>query len=313
MKAFELSVVVGVLLFSTSVLAKGKTDPKWLEEGSPCQTDSECGKLQFCDKSIVVCPDVVYLDCNEPTDPECNGEVKRAQEKEGDCVPGPTNECRNFPENSCLSVSDCNGAAYECHYLESCACWGATGPDDWNEEECVCEPDEYGTCLLQLQTCETASDCMGEFEGYECADTLVSRHCFLMPSWYDGHNQEEDDDTALCLGGLQLGFSVCAPESAVKSPGNGNGQPTANDVKEKRGLGAGLDKTPPNYSIGGATHESLLNDPILSYENPNPKSTNAPVGAAGGCHIGNTASAAYLPVLLGLMLLVVRRRFAHSA
>jgi hypothetical protein len=282
MKAIEQALIVaGVLtsmfLLSQTALAESASDSTVAIEGTACEVDSECGALQFCDTSIVFCEEP--LNCPDPEDTDCLKMAEKINEKYGTCEPGPINECRDFPENSCLNLSDCDGPAYECHYLESCACWGSAGDGGSAQEECVCSTKDYGTCLLKMETCETASDCTGDFEQYECADTLFSGHCFVKPDGYVGHNQEKYDDTALCLGGLLLNDSVCAPEYAVKPPSEG---PITSDPH------GGNDQTPKNT---GASSE-----------------------AAAGCTIGSGAGAggAVLPMLVLLVGWVTRRRFAAT-
>jgi len=294
MKAFELiSIVAGVLIcvlfLSNSALANGAGDSVLILEGAQCEIDTDCGKLQFCDKSMVHCAGPELPECGGPTDTECIEYAKKAKEKNTGCVPGPINECRNFPENSCLTVSDCDGSAYECHYLENCNCSGSAGDGGSFQEECVCSTNEYGTCLLKMENCETASDCTGDFEGYECVDTLVSGHCFLRPDGFVGY-KKGDDDTALCLGGLLLTDSVCAPEFAVKPPSDVIGVPVH----------------------GGPANLPPTDDPA---EGKSAQNSGANGATGGGCTMGagSPASALYLPLLMGLMLLAVRRRVDDSA
>lgn len=182
-----------------------------------CTSDADCAEAERCivetfescvGSGCACAEDDPACDCDVPVDEECTTETYAF------CAPPWAGACE--------ADADC-GAGFTCEVLEVCACSGGGGDRDApdadpappSEEECVCEPADEGSCVLERVECETDADCL---EGFECVDEGSAGACSVSE---DGTvSCDEPTDSA----------SICAPPSFINGPEGESGLVRADDA-----------------------------------------------------------------------------------
>ena len=327
MKTVEIILIaVGVflatLMFSHAALACAEHE-EWPEPSETPPLSALGQEGDYCEFQDGECAD--GLECTglpcltapcDPDDADCiDGEtqcpmggicsavvVVTSCETDDDCTDGQT--CSIVEIYCPTAIPDCAPDDDDCE------------PTDASD----CVPGTYGQCedvINKPGQCSTDADCGSE--AFECSFTEVCECTggFMADDEESGSFEEENCTcTTLDEGYCQLVEKTCETNADCSGAYEGfdcvDTTPSgACFIDSETGEQGCAEPEASKQCLPTST-----TPPGLQYDKNN--SEDAASGSAsngGGCHIGGatSTSVAYLPLLMGLMLLVVRRRFAHSA